>query len=94
MKHTRKPEVIEAFTYEQFIDYGKKHAENIHDGIPQSFYFKKITVVHEFDSSFILTNERSMLSFGPGQILVINSDDSFESYNEKEFKELFSPCQK
>ena len=38
MKYRKKPVVIEAITFEEFIEYGRKHTDNIVGGIPADFY--------------------------------------------------------
>ena len=37
MKYRKKPVVIEAITFEEFIEYGKNHANDLVDGMPWYF---------------------------------------------------------
>ena len=97
MKYTRKPEVVEAFTFEEFIEYGKKHAKHSSlssNDMPWSFDFMGVPVTHETDKCYLITTSEDMLSFTPDHILTVDYLNGMAIYLKGNFKELFLPHEK
>lgn len=73
-KFRKRPVVIEAITFNEFVEYGLAHSENTVDGIPWSFYYKGQPVTHENDDCYLI----STTQFKRGDMLV--TDETGEIY--------------
>lgn len=54
MKYRKKPVVIEAITFNEFVEYGLEHANSIVDGVPWSFDYKGYSITHECNDKYII----------------------------------------
>jgi hypothetical protein len=68
----------EAFTFEEFVEEGRKVAENTVDGVPWAFAFRGFNVTHENDDCYlILVAKGGTLRFDRGDLLVIEGTKIF-----------------
>lgn len=70
MKYRKKPVVIEAITFEEFIEYGKAHTDNIVNGMPWSFEYNGWAVTHENDECYIIHTLEGEYEFTPNDMLI------------------------
>ena len=70
MKYRKKPVVIEAITFEEFIEYGKQHTDNIVDGMPWCFEYNGWTVTHETDTCYLIPTLEGTHNFTPEDMLI------------------------
>ena len=70
MKYRKKPVVIEAITFEEFIEYGKNHGGNIVNGMPWSFEYNGHPVTHENDTCYLIPTLEGMYQFTPNDMLI------------------------
>ena len=71
MKYRKKPVVIEAITFEEFIEYGRQHTDNIVNGMPWSFEFHGHPVTHENDKCYLIPTLEGEHLFTPDDMLII-----------------------
>jgi len=69
-KFRKKPVVIEAITFNQFIEYGKKNGGNIVNGMPWSFLYNGHPVTHETDTRYIIPTLEGSHNFTPEDMLI------------------------
>lgn len=69
-KYRKKPVVIEAITFEEFIEYGKTHAERLIDGMPWHFEYNGYPVTHANDECYIIPTLEGEYSFTPKDMLI------------------------
>jgi hypothetical protein len=69
-KYRKKPVVIDAITFDEFIKYGKKHSENIVDGMPWSFDYNGQPVTHENDGCYLIPTLEGIYRFTPKDVLI------------------------
>ncbi|MCK5605901.1 hypothetical protein KAR91_28650 [Candidatus Pacearchaeota archaeon] len=95
MKCTRKPEVFESYTFDEFIEHGREHSEesSMHE-MPWSFDFKGLPVTHETDTCYLITSIEEMLSFTPNDILVVDILERVSVYTKEVYEKLFLPFEK
>lgn len=75
-KYKLKPMILEAISFQEFIDYGKRNTENIYNGIPWSFDFLGRKVTHETDDSYIISSyDGTNLLFTKNQMLLIENNE-------------------
>ena len=70
MKYRKKPVVIEAITFEEFIEYGKANADNLVNGMPWYFEYKGHPVTHENDRCYIIPTLEGEYEFTPNDMLI------------------------
>ena len=83
-KFKMKPMIVEALTFDELMEYGLKHTNDIIHYMPWSFEFMGIPVTHETDDCYIVGTER----FTRNHLLVIKDDEV--SITEKDAFELIS----
>ena len=83
-KFKMKPMIVEAVTFDELIEYGLKHTNNIYNNMPWSFEFMNIPVTHETDDCYIIGTER----FTRNHLLVVKDNEM--SIVEKDAFDLIS----
>ena len=63
--------MLEVFTFDEFIEYGKKHCENIIDGMPWSFDFNGHPITHENDQCYLIPTLEGTHNMTPDDMLII-----------------------
>ena len=70
MKYRKKPVVIEAITFEEFVEYGKNNGGNIVNGMPWSFNYNGHPVTHENDECYLIPTLEGTLNLTPQDMLI------------------------
>lgn len=66
----KTPLVIEAITFEEFVEYGKKNTTNIVNGMPWSFDYKGHPITNENDECYLIPTLEGMCNFTPNDMLI------------------------
>lgn len=53
-KFRKKPVVVEAITFQEFIEHGRANGGNIVGGMPWSFKYNGHPVTHETDERYLI----------------------------------------
>ena len=69
-KYRRKPVVVEAITFDEFIQYGREHGANIVCNMPWSFYYNDHSVTHENDERYLIPTLEGTHNFTPQDMLI------------------------
>lgn len=77
-KFRSKTVVVEAITFEEFVQYGKDSGGNIVNGMPWSFKYKGYGVTHENDQAYLIATPCGVVKFTPDDMLV--TDDNVKTY--------------
>jgi hypothetical protein len=75
MKYRKKPVVIEAITFDEFVDYGKKFIAdggdgNAVDGVPWHFKYEGHPVTHETNDVYLIPTLEGTMRFDRGDMLI------------------------
>ena len=70
MKYRKKPVVIEAITFDEFVEYGKSHSANVVNGMPWSFNYNGHPVTHENDKCYLIPTLEGTHNFTPDDMLI------------------------
>ena len=70
MKYRKKPVVIEAITFDEFVKHGLENSDNIVNGKPWSFKYKGYNITHENDECYIIPTLEGNYNFTPTDILI------------------------
>ncbi|MEA5402659.1 hypothetical protein VB776_07025 [Arcicella sp. DC2W] len=75
-KYIRKPVVIEAITFEEFVQFGKDNGGNIVNGMPWHFTYKGLPVSHSNDECYLIPwNNGCFHVFTPLDVLITDENN-------------------
>jgi len=69
-KYKKKPVVIEAITFDEFIEFGRNNNANIVNGMPWSFTYNGHSVTHENDERYLIPTLEGIHNFTPLDMLI------------------------
>jgi len=75
-KYRKKPVVIEAITWDEFIEHGRKicilegREHNIINGMPWSFMYSGHPITHEHDRAYIIPTLEGSMFMTPDDMLL------------------------
>jgi len=71
MKYRKKPVVIDAITFDEFLQYGRESsALNLVRGMPWSFSYNGHQVTHETDTCYLIPTLEGTHNFTPSDMLI------------------------
>lgn len=85
MKYKTRPIVIDAISFTELVEFGKKYGGNLVDGMPWSFQYKGHPVTHENDECYIVDSD---IKINISDMLVLTDDGNAYSCNEDIFKKI------
>lgn len=93
MRYRKKPVIIEAITFEEFIEYGKTHDGNIVDGMPWSFEYKGWPVTHENDECYMIPTLEGHYKFTPNDMLITGVKGEIYPCKKDIFEATYEPAE-
>lgn len=90
-KFRKKPVVIEAISFEEFVEYGKENGGNIVDGVPWSFNYKGHEVTHENDRLYLITTLEGIMHFTPDDMLITGVKGEIYACKKDIFEATYEP---
>jgi hypothetical protein len=70
-KFRKKPVVIEAITFEEFVEQARQQPDvHIVNGMPWSFQYKGHAVTHENDECYLIPTKEGTMNFTPADMLI------------------------
>jgi hypothetical protein len=85
IRKRQKPEDIEAITFDELVEHGRKTTNHSVNGMPWSFYYKGTPVTHENDNCYIVGGEH----FHRGDMLVNHGNQQPVPFSRVEFDEEY-----
>ena len=70
MKFRKKPVVIEAITFDEFVAHGRASGANIVRGMPWSFTYNGHPITHEDDTHYCIPTLEGTLYMTPDDMLI------------------------
>lgn len=70
MKYRKKPVEIEAVTFDEFVEYGRRHTDNIVNGMPWSFEYNGHPVTHGSDDCYLIPTLEGDMIFTRDDMLI------------------------
>ena len=68
--YKKKPVVVEAITFDEFVQYGKDNGANIVDGMPWSFKYKGHPITHNDDECYFIPTLEGTHNMTPKDMLI------------------------
>jgi len=69
-KFRKKPVVIDAITFDEFVEYGRNNSEHIVNNTPWSFKYNGYAVTHENDECYLIPTLEGIHNFTPKDVLI------------------------
>lgn len=70
-KYKLKPMILEAVSFNELIEYGRKHTTNVYNNMPWSFEFLGHAVTHETDDCYLIAmTDGTTIPFTKNQMLL------------------------
>lgn len=66
----KKPVIVEAITFDEFVEYGKTHGGNIVNGMPWHFEYKGHPVTHCNDDCYMIPTLEGDHMFTRNDVLI------------------------
>lgn len=93
MKFIRKPIVIDAISFEDFIQHGRDSGAIINNGMPWSFTYLGRPVSHETDDHYLITlSSGATVHFTKDMMLVNDGINALYVLSKKDFDSVFLPA--
>ena len=93
MKYRKKPIVIEAITFEEFVQYGKENGGNIVNGMPWSFKYNGHSVTHENDELYLIPTLEGTHNFTPQDMLITGVNGEIYPCKKEIFEKTYEPAE-
>lgn len=85
-------EQMEAWTFDEFVQYGLDNGANVENGMPWSFNFKGFPVTHENDDCYLIPHFGETKRFNRGDMLIATGEKVIfpvdMGFYEKNYKEI------
>lgn len=89
MKYRKKPVVIHAITFEEFVQFGKENGGNIVNGMPWNFNYNGHEVTHHTDECYLIPTHQGIVEFSNTDMLITQIDGEIYPCKIELFKELY-----
>lgn len=70
MKYRKKPVVIEAITFDEFVQFGRDSGAVIVKGMPWHFQYEGYGISHETDTCYLIPTLEGTMNFTPDDMLI------------------------
>jgi hypothetical protein len=93
MQFRKKPVVIEAFTFDEFVDAGRQDPKaNIVNGMPWSFQFRGHPVTHENDERYLIPTLEGTHNMTPADMLIVGVKGEIYPCKKDIFEQTYEPA--
>ena len=93
MKYRKKPVVIEAITFQEFVEYGKAHSMCVINGIPQYFEYNGHPITNERDDCYIILSLEGLHNFTPADMLITGVHGEIYPCKIDIFEKTYEPAE-
>lgn len=88
-QYQRKPDVIEAITFDELVEIGKASGAPVYDGMAWSFEYHGQPITHENQNCYIVPTSAGTVHFERGDMLVIHPEGKFSVYDIETFQATY-----
>lgn len=92
MKYRKNSPIVEAVTFNEFVEYGRAHGGNIVNGMPWHFKYEGHPVTHETDELYLIPYSFGVYKFTPEDMLFIDEYGPIRVMKIDVFKEQYEEC--
>ncbi|HET7321163.1 MAG TPA: hypothetical protein VFI96_01630 [Longimicrobiaceae bacterium] len=69
-RYRKKPVVIEAITFDELVEHGRRVADSLVGGVPWSFSYQGHPITHENDDCYLIPTLEGTMRFERGDVLI------------------------
>lgn len=91
MKFRKKPVEVEAITFDELVDFGKKHGGEMVSGMPWSFEYQGKIITHENDNCYLIPTLEGIMKFERGDMLITGVRGEIYPCKPGIFEETYEP---
>lgn len=90
-KHRKKPVVIDAITFDEFVEYGRNTGVPLHGNgeMPWSFKYNGHPVTHENDERYLIPTFGGFHNFTPLDMLITDVNGDIYPCKIEEFEKTY-----
>lgn len=88
-KFRKRPVVIEAITFAQFVKYGLVHANTIVNGVPWSFEYQGRPITRSNDECYLIPTLEGTHNFTPQDMLITGINGEIYPCNLDIFEQTY-----
>jgi hypothetical protein len=92
LKYCKKPVVIEAITFDEFVEYGRSNGANIVNNMPWSFKYNGHPVTHENDECYLIPTLEGTHNFTPKDMLITGVNGEIYPCKLDIFEKTYDVC--
>lgn len=92
MKYKKKPVVIDAVGFDEFVTYGRMVGGNIVDGYPWSFSYKGHPITHEDNDTYLIPTLEGNMRFNRGDMLITGVNGEIYPCKVDIFEKTYEPA--
>lgn len=92
-KFRKKPVVIEAITFDEFVAFGKANGANIVNGMPWSFNYKGQPITHENDNCYLIPTLEGTMKFERSDMLITGVKGEIYPCKIDIFEQTYEPVE-
>ncbi len=70
MYYRKKPVIIEAITFDEFVEYGKSVSTRIINGMPLLFHYAGHAITYNNDECYLIPTLEGVMKFHRGDMLI------------------------
>lgn len=89
MKYRKKPVVIEAITFDEFVKFGIEHANSLVDGVPWNFEYNGHPVTHASDDCYLIPTLEGEMLFTRDDMLITGVNGEIYPYKKDIFEKTY-----
>jgi len=92
-KFKKKPIIVEAITWDEFIQYGKDRVgkENLTQGMPWSFHYSGHPITHENDECYLIPTLEGTMNMTPKDVLITGIKGEIYPCKKDIFEQTYDP---
>lgn len=90
-KFRKRPVVIEAITFDELVEHGRKKGANIVNGMPWSFDYEGHPITHENDTCYLIPTLEGTMKMSRGDMLVTGIQGEIYPCKRDIFEKTYEP---
>lgn len=91
-KYVKKPVVIEAITFEEFLKFGAENADYVMDGMPASVVYNDHVIRQYSSASYLIPTLEGDMFFTEDDMLITGIDGEIYPCKKEIFEKTYEKC--
>lgn len=92
-KYQKKPVVIEAITFKELVEHGKKNGGNVVNGMPWAFEYNGHPITHENDECYLIPTLEGTMKMTTNDMLITGVNGEIYPCKSDIFAATYEPVE-